>query len=82
MKRKQQLVSPGKEEATKVPKIDWAICFICQEDQSEKLRCPLNSKSGNPQESYSILAERIKKYKCLKGYINTYKGRKSRISPP
>ena len=42
MKRKQQFLSAAKEEAMKVPKIDWAICFICQEDSFEKLRCPLN----------------------------------------
>ena len=39
MKRKQQFLSAAKEEAMKVPKIDWAIC---QEDSFEKLRCPLN----------------------------------------
>ena len=67
MKRRQQFSPPEREvQQKKVSAIDWNKCFICQEDSAEILRCPLNSKSSNAQESYSNLAERIHKYRCFK----------------
>ena len=67
MKCRQRFSSPGREvQPTKAPDIDWKKCFICQEDSAETLCCSLNSKSGNAQESYASLAERIRKFKCFK----------------
>ena len=67
MKCRQRFSSPRREvQPKKAPDIDWKKCFICQEDSAETLCCSLNSKSGNAQESYASLAERIQKFKCFK----------------
>ena len=67
MKLREQFSSPGREvQPKKAPDIDWNKCFICQEDSAENLRCRLNSKVGNAQESYASLVERTRKFKCFK----------------
>lgn len=68
MRRRQQFVSPERNgSAAKVPDTDWEKkVFICREDSTSNIRCPLNSKSGDPQECYSSLRERIHMYKRLK----------------
>ena len=68
MKCRQVFISWKGSPAKKAPDIDWNKCFICQEDSAENLHCPLNSKSGNVQESYASLAERIRKFKCFKEF--------------
>ena len=67
MKRREQFSSPEREvQPKKAPDVDWSKCFICQEDSADILRCPLNSKSCNVQESYTSLVQRIRKYKYFK----------------
>ena len=67
MKRREQFLSPEREvQPKKTTDVDWNKFFLCQEDSAENLICTLNSKSGNAQESYTSLAQRIWKYKCFK----------------
>ena len=66
MKCRQVFISWKGSPAKKAPDIDWNKCFICQEDSAENLRCRLNSKVGNAQESYASFVERTRKFKCFK----------------
>ena len=67
MKRRQQFSSPEREvQPKKASDVDRNKCFIFQDDSTENLCCPLNSKSCKVQQSYTSLAQRIPKYKCFK----------------
>ena len=44
---------------------DWTLCFLCQKQTSEKLRCSALSKT-DPKQFYDELADRIKEFHSIK----------------
>lgn len=67
MKHRPQFSSTEREmQPKKAPDVHWNKCFRYQEDLAENLRCPLNAKSDNAQESYTSLVQRIRKCKYFK----------------
>lgn len=56
MKHRPQFSSTEREmQPKKAPDVHWNKCFRYKEDLAENLRCPLNAKSDNAQESYTSL---------------------------
>lgn len=57
MKHRPQFSSTEREmQPKKAPDVHWNKCFRYQEDFAENLRCPLNAKSDNAQESTPVLS--------------------------
>lgn len=63
-RRKIEFLSPEKTlTLTKPRAINWANCFICQRDTSEKLQSSMKATSAKPRELYHQLAERLIQYR-------------------
>ena len=63
MSKSHQFLSsqqPGSSSQTPLPvKTDWSKCVLCQEETSESLQCPVNSKRCDIGAGYSTLSANI-----------------------
>lgn len=57
MSSKVKLVNTETQQSPHIVQTDWSKCILCQEETSEKLRCPASSKQNRLGAGYINLAE-------------------------
>ena len=66
MAKIHKIVDPlGSQTSAQTVVTDWSKCFLCQEDTTEVLQCPAESRRGRQGTGYSTITDLLEGFSVI-----------------